>query len=78
MVRAREVLRGAGALGDRGCMVPAHLHCSRPPFWRAAWVAPSRSTSLRGVPDLLSHHTFFASKLYQGCAVHVFSAVTAL
>ena len=36
VVRAREVLCGAGALGDRGCMVPAHLHCSRPPFWRAA------------------------------------------
>lgn len=30
VVRAREVLRGAGALGDRGRMVPAHLHCHSP------------------------------------------------
>ena len=33
VVRAREVLRAAGALGDRSCMVPAHLHCSKPPIW---------------------------------------------
>lgn len=33
VVRACEALGGAGALGDRGCMVPAHLHCSSPLFW---------------------------------------------